>query len=192
MSVRARRLSACAVLGLTFLLASCSNSTPVAPASPPMVAVHNHSGMYTLTVTASGTAGPCASTFPPVAKRRVYTARLQQRFVSGRPYLEVFLSGADFISGAFSGNVLPTGEIHFRIYDAWPGDAWNLPANANVVERLSDGTQLVVVADINARRTGSTIVGQGGVLTHSTGGQCAIESFEMVLSGDPGVGYWDY
>ena len=177
MSAWRRCLSACAVSGLAFLLASCNTSNPVAPASPPMVAVHDHSGMYTLTVTASDTAGPCASTFPPAAKRRVYTARLQQRFVSGRPLLEVFLGGADFISGAFSGTVMSTGEINFR---------------ANAVERLSDGTQLVVVADINARRTGSTIVGQGGVLTHSSGGQCAIERFEMVLSGDSGVGYWDY
>lgn len=186
MSARPRRLPACALSALAFLLASCSNSNPVAPARPVAPTVQIYSGTYTLTITASEAAGPCAPTFPSAARRRLYVARVQDGVVSGNDRLEVFLSGADFIikqgrGNAFSGTVRATGEIDFTIHDAYPGDPWwPWPSDADVVERLSDGTQLVVVAEITARRTGSTISGQGGVLNHSSGGQCAIESFEMV------------
>ena len=125
----------------------------------------------------------------------MYTARIEQGFATGRRRLEVFLGGANFVTTAphsFFGIVSSTGVIDFFIQDASPDPWWPFPSEADVVERLRDGTHLTVIGEISARRTGTTISGHGGVLTHSSGAQCAIESFEMVLSGDPGVGYWDY
>ena len=161
------------------------NSNPVEPAAPaaPGVTAPIHGGTYTLTITASDAAGPCAPTFPPAARRRVYTARVEERYISGTHRLEVFLSGADFVASRafFFGIVGVRGEIRFWIYDASLVDPWwPFPPEAAVEERLSDGTQLVVVGEISATRTGGTISGQGGVLTHSPGGQCAIQSFEML------------
>jgi hypothetical protein len=180
---------------LAFSSGACADRNPAAPA-PPQPGP-DYSGTYTLTITASDAAGPCAPTFPQTAKRRVYAARIQQRLVSRSPYLEVYLSGADFIAThgpgvMFTGTVSSVGEIHFRIHEALPGDQWDFPSPAQVVERLSDGTQLVVAGDITARRAGATISGNGGAFIHSSAGRCAIDSFKMVFSGGSGAGDWDY
>ena len=73
----------------------------------------DYSGVYTLTITA----GSCSPGFPEELKRRVYTARVEQRGAS----LRVSLPGADFLylildpfGGAFAGAVAPTGEICVR------------------------------------------------------------------------------
>ena len=184
MSVRRRRLSAYAVSGLAFLLAACSSSNQVEPAAPaaPVVTAQIHGGTYTLTITASQAAGPCAPTFPPVARRRVYTARVEERYISGTHRLEVFLSGADFVTSRafFFGIASAMGEIRFSIQDASQDPWWPFPSEPDVVERLGDGNHLMVIGEISATRTGDTISGRGELLNHSSDGQCAIESFEMV------------
>ena len=114
----------------------------------------------------------------------MYTARVEERFVSGTRRLEVFLGGADFVTTA-PHSFFGIASVHGRdpissIQDASPDPWWPFPSEADVVERLGDGTHLTVIGEISARRTGATISGQGGVLTHSSGGQCAIESFEML------------
>jgi hypothetical protein len=58
----------------------------------------------------------CSGYFPDEAKRRVYTARVEQSGVK----LRVALSDADFLpsSNAFTGEVTAAGEITFTInYD---------------------------------------------------------------------------
>ena len=184
MSVRPRRLATCVVSGLTFLLASCSSSNPVAPAAPSAVPELGHSGTYTLTITAVEAAGPCAPTFPPAARRRVYTARVEERYISGTHRLDVSLSGADFVSkrAGFFGIASVTGEIRFSIQDASQDPWWPYPSEPDVVERLGDGSYLMVLGEISTTRTGGTISGRSGVLKHSSGGECAIERFEMVRS----------
>ena len=191
MSVRRRRLSACALWGFTVAVVSCEIN-PIGPAPQPPGPIHNHSGDYTLTITAGDGAGQCAPSFPQTVKRRLYAARIQQRSIRPNVYqLEVYLSGADFIpasgglGGVFTGTLSLAGDIRFSLFEASPGDPdpwWPFGHETSVAERLSDGTQLVVVGEITARGTAGVISGKGGTLNHSSGGRCAIERFEMVLS----------
>ena len=100
----------------------------------------DYSGVYTLTITA----GSCSAGFPEELKRRVYTARVEQRGAS----LRVSLPGADFLDildpfgGAFAGTVTPTGEIAFFL-----GSSCD---RVRVSERLSDGTVLMIFGAIDA------------------------------------------
>jgi hypothetical protein len=156
----------------------------------------DYSGVYTLTVTARS----CTSGFPEAAKRRVYTARVEQMAAN----LRVSLSDADFLSdpddptggGTFTGAVEPTGEITFSIL---PSSVWDFYA-PDLEERLSDGTVLTIFGGIDAVSTPSGISGTppafsqesgvGGIFhlpprgsswsLHDATGSCFIDRFEMV------------
>ncbi len=150
----------------------------------------NYSGVYTLTITARS----CSAGFPEAAKRRVYTAHVDQTGAN----LWVSLSGADFLPGSntFTGAVEPTGEITFWIQ---PLSYWEY-YGAELEERLSDGTVLMIFGTIDATSTPAGISGTppafsqesglGGILHFpprgSSGfpddatGWCYIDRFEMV------------
>lgn len=140
----------------------------------------NHTGDYTLILTASG----CTPGFPEEAKRRVYTARVEQKGTD----LRVSLSGARFWagSGAFAGVVTPTGEIRFTIRPAW---VWDYDAT-DLMEYLSDGDSLIVGGVVIARHTPAGISGKsdvslyggnGGYMRLNFGrGVCSIDPFELV------------
>jgi hypothetical protein len=137
--------------------------------------------VYTLTITSRDTAAPC-SRVPEALRRRVYTAAVQQT----GPNLTVTLSGATFVSNVFGGVITPDGEIEFTIRPAQP---WDYDA-FDVMERLSDGTLLIVSGMIKARRTPEGIFGEGGEIrpAHSASDWCLIDSFELV----PAPADWDY
>ncbi len=151
------------------------HSFEMAPTRP-----RDHTGTYTLTVTAGEVA--CNPGSPDVLKRRVYTASVEQKDAD----LKVSLSGADFIGNSFRGAVAPTGEIVFSIR---PASIWDYDG-PDVVERLSDGTSLCVAGTIIGR---GTPTGISGTVDHSRGGTiflcsgsytshsgCSIDRFEMV------------
>jgi hypothetical protein len=146
----------------------------------------DYSGFYTLTITARS----CSPGFPEEAKRRVYTARVEQTAAN----LRVSLSG-DFLmtadGGAFAGAVTTTGEIAFflgSVFDSFYG----------VTERLSDGTVLMIFGTIEAAGTPAGIfptlrsqdTGLGEMFhyppfdsvfyPHSYTGWCDIDRFDLV------------
>lgn len=183
-------LAACIVATLGLAGASCSSS-PLAP-RPPIEAPPSpppppgtpppSSGvrLYTLTINSSDTSGPCAGV-PATARRRVYLADVEQ---TGSD-LKVSLTGAEFVSNKFVGVVAPTGEITFTIRPASP---WDYDA-FDVLERLSDGSLLIVSGVITARSTAAGISGSGGEIrpAHTASSWCQVDSFEMV----PRPGPWD-
>jgi hypothetical protein len=136
--------------------------------------------MYTLTITSRDTGAPCLRV-PEALRQRVYTAAVEQ---TGSD-LKVRLSGATFVSNAFAGVITPDGEIGFTIRPAQP---WDYDA-FDVVERLTDGTLLLVSGTIKARRTPEGISGEGGEIrpAHTASDWCRIDSFELV----PASGDWD-
>jgi hypothetical protein len=136
--------------------------------------------MYTLTITSRDTSAPCLRV-PEALRRRVYTAAVQQ---TGSD-LKVTLSGATFVSNVFEGVITSEGEVGFTIRPAQP---WDYDA-FDVMERLSDGTLLLVSGTIKARRTADGIFGEGGEIrpAHTAGDWCRIDSFELV----PSRGDWD-
>ena len=123
-----------------------------APAGMPTPPRENHSGVYTLTITARS----CSPGFPEAAQRRVYTARVEQTGAD----LRVSLSGADFLpaSNTFTGAVEPTGQITFWIQ---PLSYWEY-YGAELEERLSDGTLLMIFGTIRATGTPAGISGTAG------------------------------
>jgi hypothetical protein len=113
----------------------------------------------------------------------MYTARVEH--VGSE--LRVTLSGSNFLgSGTFTGVVLAGGEITFTIRPefVWDYDAFDL------VERLGDGTEIIVSGNIAATRTGAGIFGTGDlgfptgnageIRTNSTQSVwCAIDHFDL-------------
>lgn len=99
--------------------------------------------------------------------------------------LKVRLSGATVDSNVFEGVITSDGEIRFTIRPAqpWDDDAFD------VVERLTDGTLLLVSGTIKARRTPEGISGEGGEIrpAHTASDGCRIDSFEPV----PQPATWD-
>ena len=192
MPIGARRLAPCLVSGLALMTASC-DSGPIAPRpavqappslpappgtpSPPSGVVST----YTLTISSSDTSGPCAGV-PAAARRRVYLADVEQ---TGSD-LKVALTGGEFVSNRFTGVITPTGEVTFTIRPAAP---WDYDA-FDVLERLSDGSLLIVSGVITARSTAGGISGSGGEIrpAHTASSWCQVDSFEMV----PRPGPWDY
>ena len=157
---------------------------------PPLQPLDDYTGVYTLTITARS----CAPGFPEAAQRRVYTARVEQTGAN----VWVSLSGADFLPGSntFTGAVEPTGEITFWIL---PISWWEF-YGADLEERLSDGTVLMIFGTIQATGTpagmsgtagsdASQEAGLGGILHFLRGSSsslnnasswCNIDCFEMV------------
>jgi hypothetical protein len=137
--------------------------------------------MYTLTITSRDTSAPCLSV-PEALRQRVYTAAVEQT----GSILKVRLSGATFDSNVFEGVITPNGEIDFTIRPVQP---WDYDA-FDVVERLADGTLLLVSGTIKARGTREGIFGEGGEIrpAHSASNWCRIDSFELVPTG----AVWDY
>jgi hypothetical protein len=186
---RARLTTVALISGAVLALASC-DKTPIRPsplptAEPPRVipAPGPQSGTvktYTLTLTSRDTAAPC-SRVPEALRRRVYMADVQQTGVD----LKVVLTGADFMSNTFYGVIKSDDEISFTIRPAQP---WDYDA-FDVVERLSDGTLLIVSGVITAKTTSAGIFGTGGEIRPNTPSNwCSIDAFEMV----PRSGPWDY
>lgn len=181
------RWAACIVSAVALVGASC-NSSPLAPrppveaspSSPPETPTSSRVSLYTLTISSSDTSGPCAGV-PDLAKRRVYLADVEQ---AGSD-LKVVLTGAEFVSNTFRGVITPAGEITFTIRPAAP---WDYDA-FDVLERLSDGSLLIVSGVIAARTTAGNISGSGGEIrpAHTSGSWCQVDSFEMV----PRPGPWD-
>ena len=148
----------------------------------------DYRGTYTLTISA---ASPCRFTsgaFPEEAKRRVYTAKVEQD--GGR--LTVTLSDADFIvtngyGNRFSGFTDPTGTMTFPIGDVWGYEV----VRFHIVERFSVGA-LLVGGTVTASGTPQRIAGtlDGSILTSnrtsdpfdSSLSECesATHGFEMV------------
>jgi hypothetical protein len=150
--------------------------------------VENYAGVYALIIMARS----CSGDFPEGAKRRVYTARVEQTGAD----LRVALSDADFLPGssAFAGAVTATGEVKFAIR---PSSVWDydLP---DLQERLSDSTVLLTFGVISATRTpqgisGTAINQEGGLggIAHLPPrgwswsladhiGWCYIDRFDMV------------
>ncbi len=128
---------------------------------------------YTLTITSRDTSAPCRRV-PEALRQRVYTAAVEQT----GSMLKVRLSGATFVSNVFEGVSMPDQEIVFTIRPAQP---WDYDA-FDVVERLTDGTLLLVSGTINARRTPEGIFGEGGEIrpAHTGSDWCRIDSFELV------------
>jgi hypothetical protein len=112
----------------------------------------------------------------------VYTADVEQ---TGSD-LKVSLSGATFVSNVFEGVITPDREVYFTIRPVQP---WDYDA-FDVVERLSDGTLLLVSGTISARRTTEGIFGEGGEIrpAHTASDWCRIDDFDLV----PASGDWDY
>jgi hypothetical protein len=149
--------------------------------------VENYSGVYALTITARS----CSGDFPDAAKRRVYTARVEQTGAA----LRVALSDADFLPGSntFAGAVTAPDAIKFAIR---PSSVWDYDG-PDLQERLSDGTVLLMFGVISATRTSQRISGTaiaqgelGGIihlpprgpswsLADAIGG-CDIDRFDMV------------
>jgi hypothetical protein len=149
--------------------------------------VANYAGVYKLTITASS----CSAGFPEEAKRRVYTAQVEQTGAA----LRVSLSDADFLPGsnAFAGAVMAPGEMRFAIQ---PLSIWDY-GGADLQERLSDGTILLTFGTISAtstpQRISGTAIAQGelGGILHlpprgsswsmaDYTGWCDIDRFDMV------------
>ena len=142
-----------------------------------------YEGTYTLTVTADDVPGPCAQ-FPQELKRRAYVAHI----VRTGDELDVSLSGANFIRARFRGEVTQSDNITFWIR---PASVWDYDW-PDIVELLSDGTQLFVSGTIVAKGTptgisGSASPGAGGTIWRNPGSGgfsqafgCAIDRFEMV------------
>jgi hypothetical protein len=115
----------------------------------------DYRGTYTLTISA---ASPCRSTsgpFPEEAKRRVYTASVEQDV----GLLTVTLSDADFIvtngsGNRFSGFTDPTGTMTFPIGEIWGGELIRF----DIVERFSGGA-LLVSGTVSASGTPQRIAG---------------------------------
>ncbi len=161
---------------LVLALVSCSRTptgpsplapipTGLPPAPPPPLGPEphppaNYAGMYFLTVTATR----CTSGFPEAAKRRVYSARVEQAVRS----LRVTLTGADFLrgAGAFSGEVLPAGEIVFFVR---PASVWDYDV-PEMEERFSDGTILATFGIITSTVTPSGIFGTAHSQSAGLGG----------------------
>jgi hypothetical protein len=124
----------------------------------------DYSGLYTLTLIAGG----CAGRYPEAGKKRVYTARVQQTGAN----LQVFLSGADFYprSDNFKGVVSGTGVITFVIEPLSPWDYHQF----DLIERLPDGTELIVSGDITGRSAAAGIFGRGDATRPEDGGQASI------------------
>ena len=178
-------LAACVVW--TIVSASC-NIGPIGPApsvqsplSPPGTP-QPPSGvtLYTLTISSIDTSGPCAGV-PAAARRRVYLADVEQ---TGSD-LKVSLTGAEFVSNTFAGVIAANGEITFTIRPAQPWDYDSF----DVLERLSDGSLLIVSGVIAARTTAQGISGSGGEIrpAHTSSSWCQVDRFEMV----PRPGPWD-
>jgi hypothetical protein len=185
------RLAAGAAWSVALLLTVSCDSGPIVP-SPPIQAPpppptpgtpappSSVVKTYTLTISSSDTSGPCAGV-PDLAKRRVYLADVEQAGSN----LKVVLTGAEFVSNTFSGVITPSGEITFTIRPAAP---WDYDA-FDVLERLSDGSLLIVSGVIAARTTAGNISGSGGEIrpAHTSSSWCQVDRFEMV----PRPGPWD-
>jgi hypothetical protein len=160
------------------------------PPAPGPLAPANYAGTYTLTVAATR----CTAGFPEAAKRRVYSARVEQAASN----LRVTLTGADFLrgAGAFSGEVMAAGGLQFIVR---PGSVWDYDI-PEMEERLSDGTILATFGIVAATVSPAGIFGTapnqaaglGGILhlpPRSVGvsyswsqaiGSCDIERFDLV------------
>jgi hypothetical protein len=124
-------------------------------------------------------AGRCGASYPEAGKKRVYTARVQQTGTN----LQVFLSGADFRPGSdnFKGLVSGTGEITFNIEPVAPWDYGQF----DVIERIPDGTVLIVSGIIIARSAAAGIFGSaddilGAYIQMNGGTWCDIANFDLV------------
>lgn len=190
MTVRLSYQAGCAVAGLALVVASCGGGpvAPRAPAAPPASSQPGPApaptgtvGLHTLTITSRDTSAPCLRV-PEALRRRVYTADVEQ---TGSD-LKVSLSGATFVSNVFEGVITPDREVYFTIRPVQP---WDYDA-FDVVERLSDGTLLLVSGTISARRTTEGIFGEGGEIrpAHTASDWCRIDDFDLV----PASGDWDY
>ena len=121
----------------------------------------DYRGTYTLTISAA--CNFTWGTFPEGAKRRVYTANVEQD--GGR--LTVTLSNADFIvtngyGDHFSGFTDPSGTMTFPIGDYWGYEI----VRFHIVERFSGGAMLVggtVTASGTPQRIAGTL--NGSILT---------------------------
>ncbi len=115
----------------------------------------DYRGTYTLTISAASACRWTSGTFPEEAKRRVYTANVEQD--GGR--LTVTLSDADFIvtngyGNRFSGFTDPTGTMTFPIGDVWGDEIIRF----HIVERFSVGA-LLVGGTVTASGTPQRIAG---------------------------------
>ena len=191
-----RFLTVVALMTGVAALASCHSGTPTSPPAPPQTPqapppppipappVPPQStmvGSYTVIISSADTAAPC-SRVPELLKKRTYTADMSQTD-SG---LKVVLTGANFHSNQFFAVFKSDDEINFTIRPASP---WDYDA-FDVVERLPDGTLLIVSGVIKARRTSSGIVGtsmSAELRPNNPSDWCAIDRFEMVPRSP-----WDY
>jgi hypothetical protein len=115
----------------------------------------DYRGTYTLTISAASPCRSTSGTFPEEAKRRVYTANVEQDAAR----LTVTLSDADFIvtngyGNRFSGFTDPTGTMTFPIGEFWGGE----PIRFDIVERFSGGA-LLVSGTVSASGTPQRIAG---------------------------------
>jgi hypothetical protein len=143
----------------------------------------DYAGIYTLVVSGRD----CTAGFPDAAKRRVYTAHVEQTGAD----LWVSLSGADLTKGSFAGAVAPTGEITFTIR---PHIEWWEDLQFDIFEHLSNRTRLMIYGNIKARLSSTGISARGaheihGAMDHYPGGgmtlnrplaSCVMDSFELV------------
>ena len=132
-------------------------------------------GEYALTIAGER----CEGFHPPV---RSYTARIEQAGAQ----LTVSLSGANFRTNGhtFAGTVRPNGDVRFAIR---PVSVWDY--GFDFVERLPDGSDLIVGGIITARRTAAGLAGtgegdpgmdNGGYLRpNGASGMCGIGRFDL-------------
>jgi hypothetical protein len=130
-------------------------------------------------ITVSRDASRSCSMVPAELKQRHYTADVQQTGAQ----LKVVLSGAIFLANTFYGHVRSSNEILFPIAVEQP-PSWDVVPTSEVVERLGDGSLLIVIGVITARMTPEGIRGTGGAIHHHDE-SCAIDSFEIVRGAAP-------
>ncbi len=150
----------------------------------------DYRGTYTLTISAASPCGSTSGTFPEEAKRRVYTANVEQD--GGR--LTVTLSDADFIvtngeGNGFSGFTDPTGTMTFPIGEFWFFGDEPIPIGFDIVERLSGGALMVagtVTASGSPQRIAGTLAGSIATSNRTSApfepfnASCLTYGFEMV------------
>jgi hypothetical protein len=143
-----------------------------------------YAGIYTLVVSGRD----CTAGFPDSARRRAYTAHVEQ---TGND-LWVSLSGSDLRRGSFVGAVAPTGEITFTVR---PHIDWWEDWQYDIIERWSNQSELFIYGNIKARRSSAGISAKGdqdihgviehypsqaGLLNRPLASSCVMDSFEMV------------
>ena len=140
----------------------------------------DYSGAYTLIVTG----GACTAGFPEEAKRRVYTARVEQTGAD----LRVSLSRPGLAVGAFNGVINASGDITFTVR-TWLTDIWEDYSIPDWVDRLNDGSELILEGHLVARITPAAISGGGDpalggasffTWRRSPPQTCPIDRFELV------------